>query len=190
MNDSKDILESMGPTPSLAPSSPAPGEALTGSDSGRKAGANPTPKRCTATTRSGKPCSLFAMQGDAEGRCWYHAKATREQHRAAGRRGNAVSRRVAIEAADLGRIRTPRTVQDVVRELAATARAVQAGRLTPNAAREIISALNSIVRAFADQATVQELARLSSLLEERGDKSGALMALLDRMGEGAGHDRD
>jgi len=158
---------------------------LTGPEAGRGANGEAIGKRrCQATTRAGRPCPNLAMKGRNE--CWYHCPDLKAERSAAGRRGWAVSNRRSIEAADLVRIKTPKSTDDVCRALADTARAVQGGGLTPAAAREIISALNSISKVRQDEAVLGELRRLSELLESRDGGAAALLAALDVKGEDHG----
>ena len=133
--------------------------------------------RCKATSKAGTPCRNLALPGRSY--CWYHDPNLAEERRQAGRRGWKVSNRKSIEEADLLRLRTPKTVDDVVRALADVARAVMKGNLTPTQAREVTSCLNSILKAKTDEATVSELRKLTNMLEDSGQGAERLLAVLE-----------
>jgi len=150
---------------------------ITGSEAGEQPDSKAKSRQCESVKKDGSPCRLKAMSGRSW--CWYHDPDLAAERREAGRRGWAVSNRRSIEGADLSRLRTPRTVDDVVRALAGTARAVMAGTLTPGQAKEVTACLNSILKARTDEATLGELKRLTELLEDHGQGAERLLAALD-----------
>jgi len=140
-------------------------------------GKAPNRRRCGATTKAGKVCNNYRVPGHSG--CWFHAVELDAERSAAGRRGWATVNRKNVDAADLVRIKTPKTTDDVVRSLADVARAVMGGSITPNAAREVISALNSIAKVRTDETTLSELHALNMALADRGQGAERLLELLD-----------
>jgi len=115
-------------------------------------------RRCTATAKSGKPCTAHAWR---DGLCLWHHPAAAEQRRANSRKGG--QSRSAINRLRRGLPMEELSVQQVQAVLGAVLRDLLEGKLDPSVANSAAG----VARAFASLASVGELEERLRKLEER-----------------------
>jgi hypothetical protein len=121
-------------------------------------------ERCTATAKSGRPCTAQAYR---DGLCrWHHPDL--EAERAAWRRKGGAGRATAQRAAK----RLPSTLQDVQALLLGAMRGVEAGALEPSRAQALAALARAVVVVHEHGALEARLAALEAAAGLAGAERG------------------
>ena len=99
-----------------------------------------TRKRCKGITRSGKPCTAWAMEG---GLCYFHANPDKAAE--LGRKGGLRDRHTYEQSNEP--VAPPESAADVRRMLAETMAEVKAGRMDPKVANTAAYVATVLLRA-------------------------------------------